>query len=127
MNTSATLIKAKDILLIEQMGVLRSEFDALAIDEFIGLNRVVIGKIKQQFSSTMFWYQQWAKNRDYSSVTNAAMAMGKLSSLIEIFPCAVENNSEMAALFDSVNAVFSQCWESIEKASGRIIPTEDRE
>lgn len=121
---SASTAANQVVSLEDQIVALRAEIDALDHKNFVGLNGVIIGKLKQQFGTTVFWYSQWNRNRDYSSVSNASMALGKLATLIDIVPFAVHNDAKMEPLVQSINHVFTQCWDNIQKASGRIVPFE---
>jgi hypothetical protein len=122
MNASATTNPTEAVSLNEQILNLRAQIDALDRSQFIGLDSVIIGKLKQQFGSTVFWYAQWDKNRDFSSVVGASLALGKLATLIDVLPCVVHKDTDLVMLVDSINQAFTQCWENIQKASGRIVP-----
>lgn len=124
MNTATIPTKTKTLPLNEQMAIVRAEIDAIDHKAYVGTKGVIVGKFKQQFGTTMFWYNQWDKNRDYSSAVNASVALGKLSPLVDLLPLAVEQSEEMDELLKAVDHISSQCWSNIQKATGRIVPFE---
>lgn len=127
-NTVAVVPSKFDTLPIsEQMAILREEVRAIAISvkEWPEEHRQTMGRFCQQFNSTFFYYDQWSKNRDYSSVINASMALGKLMIVVELtLDITGERADEVKVLRDKVNVVGSHCWEEIRGATGRIVPFE---
>lgn len=123
--TANTNTKFEKLPLLEQIVILRTEIDAFNHTDYPDLKGVVIGKMKQTFSNFIFWYKQWDKNRDYSSVVNASLALGKVNSVFDMWCVAVENNAENNELASNINFVCSKCWENICAATGRITPFEE--
>lgn len=124
MTVAAIPTKTKTLPLNEQMAIVRAEVDAIDHKTYEGTKGVIVGKIKQQFGTTIFWYNQWDKNRDYSSAVNASLALGKLSPLVDLMPFVFENNQETDELMKAIHSIFTQCWDNIQKAAGRIVPFE---
>jgi hypothetical protein len=124
MTVAAIPTKTKDLPLNEQMAIVRDEINALDHKAYEGIKGVVVGKIKQQFGTTMFWYNQWDKNRDYSGAVNASLALGKLSSLTDLLAFAIESSQEADELLKAIDFIFTQCWRNIQQAAGRIVPFE---
>jgi hypothetical protein len=125
MNTIASIpTKTKTLPLHEQMTVVQAEINAIDHKKYLGLHQTTIAKFKQHFGNCVFWYNQWDKNRDYSSCINAAMALGKLSTVFDLMVIAVHQTDGMKELLNSVNTIFVQCWDNIQKAAGRIVPFE---
>jgi hypothetical protein len=115
----------KSLPLHEQLATLRSEINALDPRDYIEANREIVGRFKQSYVSTVFCYNEWDKNRDYSSVIHVSMALGKLLDINETMAFISGNrNKEMNHLRDEVNRLASLCWDNIRAATGRIVPFE---
>jgi hypothetical protein len=112
----------QEISLVDHMIALRADVEDIDWRQYEALNRDVIGKFKQQYGAVISWYGQWEKNRDYSSIVNASLALGKLSMAFDLFCKAVEETPEVTALTDSIDRIFAQCWGNIQAAAGRITP-----
>lgn len=120
-----TNTKFEKLPLLEQLAILRAEFDAFNHNDYPEMKGIVIGKMKQTYGTFIFWYTQWDKNRDYSSAINVSLALGKLSSIFDLWCIAVERNDVTIGLASNFNFVAGQCWENIRKAAGRIVPFEE--
>lgn len=129
MNTQELTIntntKFEKLPLLEQIAILRAEIDTFNHNDYPDMKGVVVNKMKQTFGNFIFWYRQWDKNRDYSSVINVSMALGKLNSVFDLWCLAVDRNDVTIELTNNVNLVCGQCWENIRAATGRITPFEE--
>jgi hypothetical protein len=124
MNTIAPLVK-KDLPLHEQLSMLRTEINALDPRDYIDANREIVSRFRQNFANAVFCYNEWDKNRDYSSVIHASMALGKLLDTNEMMAFISGHRSEgMNKLREEVNRLGSVCWDNIRAATGRIVPFE---
>lgn len=124
MNKTATQLK-KDIPLYERLSQLKPEIAALDPKDYLGPGRAVVERFRQNFSNTIFCYDNWDKNRDYSSVIHASMALGKLIDSNEMLASMSDfRTEEMNTLRDTVTHLAVECWENIRAATGRIVPFE---
>lgn len=115
----------KDLPLHEQLATLRTEINALDPRDYIDANREIVSRFKQNYASTVFCYNEWDKNRDYSSVIHVSMALGKLLDVNEMMAfISGHRGEEMNRLRDEVNRLGSLCWDNIRAATGRIVPFE---
>lgn len=121
----AQCTRQKVLPLKERMTAVRDELKALDANAFEGLKRIVVGEMRQTLGNCIFWYNQWDKNRDYSSVINASMALGKMGSAFNMFCNAVENTPAMNDMAEELNEISNQCWENIRNGVGRIVPFEE--
>lgn len=117
---------AKPVLpLIEQLSTFRTEtIGTLSSKPSLGLGKAVTDGYKQALVNLVFWYGQWDKNRDYSSVVNASMALGRwgmASSLLYQIP-GYDKDPEMLVIYNGSEKLGTAMWEEIRKATGRITP-----
>lgn len=91
-----------------------------------GIEKELIGRYKQAYTTFIFWYAQWDKNRDYSSAINVSMALGKLSAAVDAFALTAYAKDSPAAIqaIDATNKLAGRAWEEIRAATGRIVPFE---
>lgn len=124
MNSSTKQDK-KSLPLHERLGQLKGEIMAIDPKDYIDANREIVGRFRQNYSNTVFCYNEWDKHRDYSSLIHASMAIGKLMDSNEMMASISGHRSEeMNRLRDNVTHLAVECWENIRAATGRIVPFE---
>lgn len=125
MNTINPRIK-KDLPLYEQLEQLKTEVAVFDPRDYChDGNREIVSRFKQNYANMVFCYNNWDKNRDYSSVIHASMALGKLLDVNEMMASIQGHRTdEMKRLRDEVNRLGSLCWDNIRAAAGRITPFE---
>lgn len=125
MSTQEIANKTKEIPLPEKLSTLRTEINALDPREFTGMARDLVSRFRQNYSSCVFCYNEWDKNRDYSSVIHASLALGKLLDVNELMAAICDlSTRDLNRLRDSVNQLGSACWDNIRAGAGRITPFE---
>lgn len=68
---------------------------------------------RQHLGSVLTWYKQFAKNKDYSSAINAAMALGKMASVPK--PAVVVSEADLLG-FDNL---CEHMWNELRKTTMR--------
>ena len=113
--------------LLEQLIEFRDEAEGTltAMKDLYHGDRLIVGKWRQTPGNVILWYSQWDKNRDYSSVANASLTLGKLASLNELLGSAIMEGGSFT-IFEALQLrctmLCDQCWENIRNATGRIVP-----
>lgn len=71
-------------------------------------HRKVYAVWRQHLASVVLWYTQYSKNKDRSSSVNAAMALGKLSSV----PKPTDFISELQ--LDELSLMCEDLWDALQ-------------
>ncbi len=74
---------------------------------------------RQAFGSSVMWFGNFARYKDYSSSVNAAMALGKFDGMA-IQPTTLVSQAIQEEILTTGNLM----WEAIQANAGRLVPFE---
>lgn len=78
----------------------------------------------QSSANLVFWYTNWYTNRDYSSVINLAIALGRngmATSLLNDFADHAKD-ADLKKRAEKASAIGQVYWEDLQSSGGRIVP-----
>lgn len=80
------------------------------------------GGYMMQYRTTQVWIGNWKKHKDYSSVVNAAMALGKLSSIHRLMMDCPDVDKE---LLDAHQLEMQGIWNELQMTSFQLVAWPD--
>lgn len=89
------------------------EQNSVPIHSIVIEHRVKFAVWRQHLGNVLTWFKQFAKNKDYSSAINAAMALGKMASVPK--PEATVPEAQLLAF----NNLCEHMWEELRKTTMR--------